>query len=119
MLRSRLLDRGRAFILVYPEVTIVNKRGIPRHQPSDTPVKVRVTTVEDRSSDAELPGQVSNTVVRMTARSAPVGSWARVVYLGEEWDIATPPRFAEGVSANTQHVEFTLRSRNRLDEGGA
>lgn len=114
--RSRLLDRGKEKILVYPEVELTNARGDMVRLPSETPVEVWVTTSQQRQGDAELAGQVSIKSVRCIARTAPVGSWARIVYQGEEWDLAVPPRFTPGLSRATQHVEFILRSRNRLDE---
>lgn len=104
-------------MLVYPVITVINDRGTPVEVISDTPIRILVTTKEDRSSDAELPGQVSARVLRCHTRSAPVSSWGRVVYDGEEWDIAIPPRFSAGMSKSTQHVEFTIRSRNKLNEG--
>jgi hypothetical protein len=48
-----------------------------------------------------------------------VGSWARIEFEGEDWDLAAPARFSPGLSRNTQHVEFIIRSRNRLDEPNA
>lgn len=117
MHRSRLFDMGREYVLVYPEVVVYNQRGIPTKRPADQPVRVRVTSSEDRSSTAELPGFVTSKVVRIRTRSAPVGAWARVVYQGEEWDVAIPPRWTEGVSRSTRHVEFTLRSRNKIGGG--
>lgn len=99
-------------VLVYPEEWAVNGRGDRVRKPSDTPVEVRVTTSVDRSSDAELPGQVSSKVVKCLARTAPVGSWARVVYQNEDWDVAYPPRLTPGISRATRHIEFGLRSRN-------
>lgn len=103
---------------IYPEIVKVNSRGISEKVASTTPVRVRVTTAVDRSSDAEVPGQLSVKVVRCYARSAPVGSWARVVYDGEEYDVAIPPRFTAGVSRATRHVEFVIRSRNKLKAMG-
>ena len=116
MNRSRLLDKGREKILVYPEVTVTNNRGDIVRIPSETPVEVWVTASAQRQGDAEIPGQVSVKSVRCIARDAPVGSWARIVYQGEEWDLATPPRWTQGLSRATKHVEFILRSRNKLDE---
>lgn len=116
MRRSRLLDRGRSLMLIYPEVTVINARGDRIRVPAETPVEVWVTTSSQRQGDAELAGQVSIKSMRCITRSAPVGSWARIVFLGEEWDLATPPRFTPGLSRATQHVEFIIRSRNRLDE---
>jgi len=116
MARSRLLDAGREIILVYPEVLTVNSRGDEIRVPSDVPVEVKVTTSAQRQGDAEVPGQVSIKTVRCITRDAPVGSWARIVYRGEEWDLAAPPRFTPGLSKATRHVEFILRSRNKLGE---
>ena len=115
-MRSRLLDKGRERVLVYPEVWVTNNRGDDVRVPAETPVEVWVTASAQRQGDAEIPGQVSIKSVRCITRSAPVGSWARVVYQGEEWDLAAPPRFTKGLSRATEHVEFILRSRNKLGE---
>lgn len=112
VIMSRIIDKGNDVMDVYPEVETYNSRGEKMKRPADTPVRVRFTSSEDRSSKAELPGQVAIKVVRGIARDAPVGQWARVVYSGEEWDIASPPRFTPGMSRALRHVEFTLRSRN-------
>lgn len=116
MARSRLLDRGRELMLVYPEVEVLNARGDRVRISSETPVEVWVTTSAQRQGDAEIPGQVSIKSMRCITRSAPVGSWARIVFQGEEWDLAVPPRFTPGLSRATQHVEFIIRSRNKLNE---
>ncbi len=116
MALSRLLDKGRSLMLIYPEVEVLNARGDRVRIPSETPVEVWVTTSAQRQGDGELAGQVSTKSMRCITRSAPVGSWARIVFLGEEWDLATPPRFTPGLSRMTRHVEFIIRSRNRLDE---
>ena len=100
---------------IYPEVTTVNARGDEIRVPSEEGVEVRVTTSSQRQGDAEIAGQVSIKTMRCITRTAPVGSWARIVFRGEEWDLAVPPRFSPGVSRNTQHVEFVIRSRNRLE----
>lgn len=79
--------------------------------PSDVPVKIRATTSADRSSIAELPGQVEVSIIKCVTRDAPVGSWARVVYNDQEWDLASPPRRSPGMSKASQFISFTLRSR--------
>ena len=116
MNRSRLLDKGREKMLIYPEVEVVNNRGDVVRVPAAVPVEVWVTTSAQRQGDAEIPGQVSIKSMRCITRTAPVGSWARIVFQGEEWDLAVPPRFTPGLSRATAHVEFIIRSRNRLDE---
>jgi hypothetical protein len=115
-MRSRLLDKGRELMLVYPEVEVFNNRGDLVRIPATAPVEVWVTTSQQRQGDAEIPGQVSIKSMRCITRTAPVGSWARIVFQGEEWDLATPPRFTPGLSKATQHVEFIIRSRNKLNE---
>ena len=118
MVRSRLLDRGRESLIVYVEETATDSLGNLIKRPSGDGIVLRVTSSEDRSSDAELPGQVSNKVVRIMARQVPAGSWSRVVYNGEEWDLASPPRMTPGVTSRLKHIEFTIRSRNRLQADG-
>lgn len=117
MKTSLLLDRGRALLEIYPEVTVTNSRGDHVQVPSDKPVKIRVTMAKDRNSAAELPGQVDVKVIKCMARAAPVGTWARIVYEGEEWDLAAPPHHGVGVSKNTSAVSFIIRSRNNAPAG--
>lgn len=114
MVRSRLLDRGRETLTVYLEEIATDSLGNKIKRPSGVGIDIKVTSSEDRSSDAELPGQVTNKVMRIMARQVPIGSWSRVVFNGEEWDLAGPPRFTPGVTKRLQHIEFTIRSRNRL-----
>lgn len=118
MVRSRLLDRGREALIVYVEETATDSLGNIIKRPSGDGITLRVTSSEDRSSDAEMAGQVSNKVVRIMARQVPAGSWSRVVYNGEEWDLASPPRMTPGVTKRLAHIEFTIRSRNRLQVDG-
>lgn len=118
-MRSRLLDRGTATILVFPEVDVINNRGDLLKVPSSVGVPVRVSMSKDRNASAELPGQVDVKIIKCIARAVPAGSWARVEYNGEEWDLAAPPHFGTGVSRNTVGVSFTLRSRNDIRSEGS
>lgn len=111
-MKSQLLDRGKAVLLIYPEQIVTNARGDKVLVPSDTPVKVRVSMSRDRNTSAELPGSVDVKIIRCLTRSAPPGSWSRIVFDGEEWDLAAPPHVGVGVSKNTRSVSFTIRSRN-------
>ncbi|MGO2778215.1 hypothetical protein [Glutamicibacter arilaitensis] len=112
MARSRILDRGLEDMFIYPEVTVVDKRGNTVQVTSDVPYKLRVTTSVDQGSDAELSGQVSIKVLRAMTRSAPLGTYSRIIYAGEEWDTAYPPRKTPGLTRATRHIEFGIRSRN-------
>lgn len=111
MKRSRLLDAGQDTIWVYPEVKQRDSRNNLVKVPATEPVRVRATTTYDRSSVAELPGQIDVSVLKCVTRDAPVGTWARIVYNGQEWDLAEPARFSPGVSKATRFVSFKLRSR--------
>ena len=113
-MKSVLLDRGRQTLLIYPEQEVVNARGERVRIPAETPVAIRVSMSPDRNTTAELPGQVDVKIIRCVTRDAPVGSWARVVYKGEEWDLASPPHFSAGLSKATRNVTFTIRSRNDI-----
>ena len=115
-MRSRLLDKGREKMLIYPEVEVINNRGDLIRVPAAIPEEIYVTVSTQRQGDAEIPGQVSIKSLRCITRKAPVGSWARIVFRDEEWDLATPPHFSAGLSKATQHVEFIIRSRNKLNE---
>lgn len=97
---------------IYPEVDHVDGRGNKLKVPSNTPVKIRASVSTDRSSTAELPGQVTSVAKKVITREAPIGAWAKVVYDGWEWDVAAPPSFVKGPSKATSHVSFQLRSRN-------
>lgn len=119
MHRSRLFDKGREVMLVYPQEFRTDERGARVLVVSDTPVEIRVTTLEGRGSDAELPGNVTARVLEVFTRSAPVGSWARVHFDGEDWDIAMPPRFVKGMSKATSYTTFIIRSRNQVGEGAS
>lgn len=116
-MKSRLLDRGRTIILVYPEVEVVNARGERVRVPSQTPVPVRCSLSKSRNATAELPGQVDVKIYNVVARKAPVGAWVKIVHEGEEWDLTAPPSFSDGVSKATRSVSFTIRSRNDVGAG--
>jgi hypothetical protein len=117
MVRSKILDKGEETITIYPEVLETNRRGETYRVPAETGVTVRCTVAEERQSSAELAGQVDVKVVRILCRTVQgTGSQTRVVFRGEEWDLAEPPHFSSGVSRRMKHMELLLRSRNRLDE---
>lgn len=92
--------------------------GNPIRVAGDEWYERRATVAEDRQADAELPGQVSNKVVRVIVRDAPgIDSYAGINFRGERWDLAGPPHFSNGVSRAIKHVEILLRSRNQMPEG--
>lgn len=118
MARSRLVDRGNEIVTIYPSRLTKDSDGNPVRVAGNEPYQRRVTVAEDRQADAELPGQVSNKIVRITLRDAPgLDSYAEVWFRGEQWDLANPPHFSNGVSRAIRHVEIALRSRNKMPRG--
>lgn len=116
MPRSKIMDRGEEVITVFPEVSYRDDRGNLQQFPGTEGVDVRVTVSAMRMSASDVPGQIAISNVSMTARKVPGWEWARVLFRGEEWDIITPPHISTGVSRASRHYEFSLRSRNRLDD---
>lgn len=114
-LRSRLLDRGAEEMLIYPVENTHDSRGHLVPVIVDQPVAIRVTVLSGRNADAELPGNVSTTILVCHTRWAPVSTWGRVEFRGEEWDVAIPPTFTAGTSRATKSVTFTIRSRNKVN----
>lgn len=120
MARSRLVDRGNEIVTIYPSTLTEDADGNKIRVPSTTGYQRRVTVSEDRQADAELPGQVSNKVVRLTLRDAPgIDSYAEIWFRGEPWDLGGPPHFSNGASRAVRHVELTIRSRNEMPGGRA
>lgn len=115
MARTRLLDKGAETMLIYPDVEYINNRGERVKAPSDTPETLRVTVAYDRPHDAETPGQVQVKQYKILARQVPFGTWARIEFRGEEWDLAEPPTETQGTTKTTRHVEFVIRSRGALN----
>lgn len=123
---STLLDKGRELIYVYPEVRTYSDRGDLKKSPAKEPVALRCTTSRDRSQIASIPGQVDVHILRATTRKlpralrddaspeGPGSTWMRIVYMGAEYDLNEPPRYAPGPSRATSHWWFTLRSRNNM-----
>lgn len=118
MARSRLIDRGNETVTVYPSVLETDSDGNEIRVAGSQSYVRRVTVASERQADAELPGQVSNKVVRVTMRDAPgLDSYAEVWFRGERWDLGGPPHFSNGASRAVQHVEVILRSRQKMPRG--
>lgn len=115
---SRLVDRGNEIVQICPSILKHDIDGNPIRVADDEWYSRRATVAEDRQADAELSGQVSNKVIRLTVRDAPgVDSYAAIWFRGERWDLGQPPHFSNGVSRAVKHTELVLRSRNQMPEG--
>ncbi len=74
---------------------------------------VTAAQIPQRSSRAEVPGQVVINVVRLIVSPdiRDVDIWSRVEFNGSEWDIAAPPSFHNGSSRHTRHWSIDVRER--------
>lgn len=104
-------------MILYPVKKVTDSRGTKSKTPDlDNPFHLRVNCSTDRQSTAELPGQVDVKVLKVIAPfNTPVDSWGRAYFRGEYWDLPIPPSISNFTKA-TRHVEFLLRSRNRVIE---
>lgn len=115
---STFMERGRQTLILWPVRTIHNRHGEAEYSADlDNPIRLRVTTSEDRSQIADLPGQVDVDIMRVISRHYPGregGTWSRCRLDGVDYDLAEPPRFSPGPSKASEHWEFKLRSRADL-----
>jgi hypothetical protein len=103
--------RGQAAI-VYPEKVELDARGHKVRRPDlSAGIPVTAAFVPQRSSRAEVPGQVEVNVVRMIVRSdIDVSLWSRVSWRGSEWDVVAPPTYHHG-TRRTRHYSIDLKER--------
>jgi hypothetical protein len=111
---SSIQRRRGTRVKLYREVAVEDSRGNVQSQVDlDHPHVVRAAAYPQRSSRAEVSGgQMDITVVRLIvdADLLGVGLWSKVEYLGEMWDVATPPALHVG-ERFTRHVSIDIRRR--------
>ena len=100
----------------------VDLRGNVVRMPTKTSprVKARAWQYSDRSSKAEVPGQMDIDVIRLGVESRDpnfelMDIFARIQWQGHWWDLVAPPTHQTGVR-QTRHK--TLTARRRPDDGG-
>lgn len=78
----------------------------------DGPYEVTVAFIPQRSSRAEVPGQMQVNVNRIIVRHdmPDVDLWSRVEVNGKVWDVAAPPAYHHG-TRRTRHLSIDLRER--------
>lgn len=114
---SRLLDRGREIMTVWPATSQTDNYGNTQwfpSQDSNDRFTLRVNVSTDRQMTAELPGQLDVKVLKVSFRGYPIGepnSYDRIELRGEEWDLAVPPVRSQ-LGRSTSHWFFILRSRS-------
>lgn len=114
---SRQRSRG-VLIKVWPTEKILDGRGneIVRVDLDADPYVVSAAAIPQRSSKAEVPGQQEINVVRLIVDPdlPDVNLWSRVEYLGEPWDVISPPAYHHG-SRRVRHWSLDIRKRTVAD----
>lgn len=98
---------------VYPTKYVTDTRGNRTGIPDlDSPISVRAAFIPQRSSRAEVPGQMQINVVRMivTHELAGVDLWSRVEWDGKQWDVVQPPAHHHG-TRHVRHWSLDIRER--------
>lgn len=98
---------------VYRSKTVQDQRGNEQIVlDRENPHRVTVAAIPQRSSRAEVPGQQQIDVVRLIldAELEGVTIWSRVEYLGDEWDVVSPPAYHHG-SRRVRHWSIDIRRR--------
>lgn len=98
-------------ITIYPFAMKRDARGNDVKVPDfDNPIVRRASWTPQRSSRAEVPGQVEVNVIRVQLPPdlPNVGLWAEVDFLGKRWDVAAPPS-EYGGTRHVRHDSVDLR----------
>lgn len=102
-------------VTVWKSVEITDNRGNKvRQVDADGPYELRAAVAPQRSSRAEVPGQLPIDVVDILIDSNvdDVDLWSTVVRAdGSRWDIVAPPTRRSQGARRTRHTTITLRKR--------
>lgn len=114
--------RRGEWVEFWHEVTSTDRRG-NRQQVTDDPttppdIRVRAALIPDRSSRAEVPGQLEVEMLTCIVQAdlANVGVYSRARARGRWYDIAAPPLLHPG-SRHTRHWTVSLRYRPAVGAG--
>lgn len=115
---TRQRRRGRP-VTFYPQKLVTDNRGNPKYLVDhDSPIEVRCWIYPQRSSKAEVPGQVGIDVIRVGFNTRhPDGTpiegvslWSMARYNGRDWDLVSPPELHWG-TRHTHHYSVDMRAR--------
>lgn len=108
---------------MWSKETVLDRRGnrTIRTNLTGKPKQHRVAIVPERSSRAEVPGQIAVDMYRVISDPGidDVGLWTVIRWNGEMWDVATPPEYHHGVARHTRHWTFLIRKRPDVGPGQA
>lgn len=99
--------------LIYKSKSVIDSRGNQVQLVDElNPHAIKVWTVPQRSSRAELPGQQDIYIVRFgtDANLAGVDSWSQIEYNGYRYDVVVPPAYHHG-TRHTRHWSIDCRKR--------
>lgn len=100
-------------VTLYPQKKVVDRRGNEQYAPDlDRPIHTRAAGIPQRSSRAEVPGQLEVNVVRLIVKANLEGVtlWGQVEWDGSTWDIAAPPAKRAG-TRHVRHWSIDIRER--------
>lgn len=103
---SRLIDRGPHTVRIWPEKTYTDSYGNIARRPVTTPVELTGCIVTPIASFDSLSGRRFTGGVKLVARAAPLGPWARVEWQGRTYSVASLQQST--ASPATTHVTATL-----------
>lgn len=105
--------RGQPAVVYKTHLITDNRGNEVRVANMDDPIPVKAAFVPQRSTRAEVPGQVQIDVVRMLvdANLPGVDLWSQVEWNGSQWDIVSPPALHSSLSRHTRHWTIDLRKR--------
>lgn len=99
-------------VTLWPTVRTVDGRGNEVMAPDyDSPIHTRAAVIPQRSSRAEVPGQVVVDVYRLILppKLEGIGLWSTVEWRGIRWDVAAPPAYRHG-TRGTRHLSMDIRA---------
>lgn len=100
-------------VTLYPTHIVKDARGNDTRVVDATrPIVTTAAVIPQRSSKAEVPGQQQIQVNRLivTHDLPGIDLWSRVDYLGEQWDVVSPPSYHHG-SRLVRHWSVDIRKR--------
>lgn len=107
-------------ITVFPRTQQANRRGEEQWFPNwDAPVKTRMGITVDRTSRAEVRGNVEIEVyqIRIPASIQGVGPGATILWDDAEWDVVAPPMVRPTRTHSVRHQTVQIRRRPYTDGG--
>lgn len=98
----------------HPVVKHLDNRGNERKEPDLTvSLPANIWLFPQRGAKAEVTGQQTINVIKIGSTSdlSGIELGARVVFLGKQWDVVSPPAYHHGARRHTRHYSTDVRER--------